>query len=430
MGRKTLTNHLFRMMKSNTNSRMRGTGSLEAESCPPGRVPSLPAAGPGRAIEANRAAGPHYSEVASSGRSGAKRQTTFPNIKCNKNSKTAKNHHQLCIGSINVRTAKDEMKLVQCITQSKYLGQDITFIQETHLIGHQVYDFEDPLLKGWHFVNSGFSSKSRAGVGVVLSPGSQIHDIDIILEGRILNVITTVKGIRLATICVYAPTEEYAATTKDVFYSHLRKAIKTIRNKHPNFKIIIGGDMNATIGKDSEGEWPCIGNNNDDLPTNDNGTRLLSMCQEHSLFPLNTCYQTKRIHRDTWYSPTGFSKRNDYIIGEWYIKRFSTNCRVYRKASLPYDSDHRLLAASFKFPSNMMKKKLFHPHAKTSSKPHLDIKTFRASDEIIERYSNNIETILTNPSSLNNPEVIEQYIVTALKDASSSTIPCKQKKDD
>ena len=85
------------------------------------------------------------------------------------------------------------MKLIKCITQSKYLGHDVTSVQEIHLIGHQRYEFEDNLLKGWFFVNSGFSSKAQAGVGVVLSPGSEIHDIDVILEGRIMYVVATVK---------------------------------------------------------------------------------------------------------------------------------------------------------------------------------------------------------------------------------------------
>ena len=216
------------------------------------------------------------------------------------------------------------------------------------------------------------------------------------------------------------PTEEYAATSKELFYWHLRKTIKI-----SSFKIVIGADMNATVGKDSEGEWPCIGRNNDELATNDNGSRLLNLCQELSLFPLNTVFQSKRIHRDTWYSPTGFSKRNDYIIGEWYVKRFSKNCRVYSKASLPYDSDHRLLVAEFTFPSNALKKKLFHPK-KNPKKPHLDIKKLRVSETVIKEFSTDVESLLENPPHFENTEMAENYIVTALNDASKATIHCKE----
>ena len=86
--------------------------------------------------------------------------------------------------------------------------------------------------------------------------------------------------------------------------------------------------MNATIGCDSNGPWSYLGTNNDDLQTNGNGdieTRDIP----------HTCF-TKRVH---------------YIITEWHIKQPSFNCRVYRLASLPFESDHRSLALSCSFPS-------------------------------------------------------------------------------
>ena len=59
----------------------------------------------------------------------------------------------------------------------------------------------------------------------------------------------------------------------------------------------------------------------------------------------------KRIHRHTWYSPTGFTKRVDYILAEWHLNNISSNCRVYRKVTVPFETNHRLLAMTCSFPS-------------------------------------------------------------------------------
>ena len=109
--------------------------------------------------------------------------------------------------------------------------------------------------------------------------------------------------------------------------------------------------MHATIGNDSYGPWSHLGINNDDRETNDNGSRLLRFSKENRLFIINSLYKTKPIHRHTWYSPTGFSKRLDYILAEFHIKKLSSNCRVYRKASLPFETNHRLLTFSCSFHS-------------------------------------------------------------------------------
>ena len=117
--------------------------------------------------------------------------------------------------------------------------------------------------------------------------------------------------------------------------------------------------MNATIGNDSFGPWSYLGPNNDEYATNDNDTRLLSFSNENNLFIMNSLFSSKAIHRHTWYSPTGFSKRVDYILAEWHLKKLCSNCRVYRKASIPFETNHRLLTLSCSFPSKRKQKQFF-----------------------------------------------------------------------
>ena len=125
------------------------------------------------------------------------------------------------------------------MSQCKFLKNDITFMQETHIIGNHTVIFDDTELKGWTFINSGMKAKASAGVGKALSQDVKIVDINNILD-----------GIKISAFCAYAPTELYADCSKQGFFSTLQKSIQTTKTEHPGFKIIIGADNNATIGYD------------------------------------------------------------------------------------------------------------------------------------------------------------------------------------
>jgi len=114
----------------------------------------------------------------------------------------------------------------------------------------------------------------------------------------------------------------------------LLKATKTVKSEHASFKLIVGGDFNATVGKDCEPEkWTCVGNNHDPDPTSQNGLRLLNFCKEQELFMMNSMFGYKDIHRWSFYSNLGYKRRLDYILCEWFVKRFCNNCRVYHSVS-------------------------------------------------------------------------------------------------
>ena len=355
--------------------------------------------------------GHHYSEVASSGWSSHKRH------------RTRKKHlYDISIGSINTTTMKDPLKLAQCIHQCKTLNHHITFFQETHITGHSTTVFDDEVLKGWTFINSGMKCKASAGVGIALSPYVELVDIDNILEGRILLTRIVLHGIKISAFTAYAPTEQYADSTKDSFFNTLLKAVQKVKKEHPSFKILIGADMNATIGSDSFGSWSHLGLNNDDLPTNDNGTRLLSFSDECKLFILNSFFQSSKIHRHTWYSPNGFTKRVDYILAEWHLKKLTTNCRVYRKASVPFETNHRLLTMTCSFPSKR-KQKLFFSQTPRPIKPRKNIKSLKNDPQVNTNFSNKLDEILTDTPTFTNINTFESFLVESIIQASESEIP-------
>ena len=67
-------------------------------------------------------------------------------IKKNAKIKTVINNKQFSIGTINLRTAKEELKLAKYVMHVKNNKNDICLFQETHKTGG--IDFEDPVLKG------------------------------------------------------------------------------------------------------------------------------------------------------------------------------------------------------------------------------------------------------------------------------------------
>ena len=179
--------------------------------------------------------------------------------------------------------------------------------------------------------------------------------------------------------------------------------------------------MNATIGEDSFGPWAYLGPNNDQLVTNDNGTRLLSLSNENKLFLMNTLFPSKAIHQHTWYSPNGFSKRLDYILAEWHIKKFCFNCRVYRKASVPYETNHRLLTMSCSFPSKRKQKQFFSQLSKPP-KPLKNISSLYNDDDVCKNFSKQLDVLLADPPP-NDVNLLENVFTDSIIQASESEIP-------
>ena len=152
------------------------------------------------------------------------------------------------------------------------------------------------------------------GVGFVLSPECHLHDVVNVVPGRILQIRLTIQGTRLCALSVYAPTEEYSASAKNSFYDAIQQAVTQAREKFPSWRVIVGGDLNATVGLDCERSQYIGDNHGSEYLTNDNGKRLCQLAQSLELFALNTLYRSKTIHRKTWISNSGkCEKRLDYF---------------------------------------------------------------------------------------------------------------------
>ena len=210
-----------------------------------------------------------------------------------------------------------------------------------------------------------------------------------------------------------------------LFYCELKKAIRSSKTNFPNFRIMIGGDFNSTIGNDNV-PTKYVGKFNDNLETNDNGCHLISMCHKLKLCAVNTMFQTKQIHRYTWVMPTGFTKRIDYFVTDEFLFRCTTNCRVYRGASAEYESDHRLLVLDMKCKTKQQRKVFFK---KREALPKPCLATLHDNLTIKKQYTEQLDCMPTDVKSDMDPDVYEKTIIDTVTNATESVCPRSVAKD-
>ena len=314
------------------------------------------------------------------------------------------------------------------IKATSNLGIDVLAIQESRRTSSGLITFEDESIKGWQLVWSGHKRKHEHGVALLLAPHVKIEDHSEHLAARINSATMNVKGLRLAILNVYSltnATESEAA--KSSFYATLNKAKQQL-DGNPRYKVITLGDFNATISSHSKtsGTWDKIlGNNNSDrIQTNDNGERMLKLCLQNNMRILNSIFRTKRIHRETRrHHGTGDWKRIDYICTTPWLERYVQSCRVHTKASLPYDTDHRLLVMNISFPSTKRDLKHQLSRSKASvSKPIVDYRALRDDPHIRQQLTMKVENEL---STINKDDIdrLNEQIVEVVKESVDSVCP-------
>ncbi|XP_051644172.1 craniofacial development protein 2-like [Manacus candei] len=141
---------------------------------------------------------------------------------------------------------------------------------------------------------------------------------------------------------IYAPTLQADPAEKDKFYTDLRR----LTQKMPaDDKIIILGDFNTRVGKNSEA-WKGILGKHGVRNCNDNGRLLLEFCAEQQL--TITIFQQKNSLKTTWMHPR--SKHwhlIDYVLVRRRDVRDVHHTRVMPSAEC--QTDHRLVCCKLNF---------------------------------------------------------------------------------
>ena len=109
--------------------------------------------------------------------------------------------------------------------------------------------------------------------------------------------------------------------------------------------LLLMGDWNARVGScQTSDQWNGALGRHGTGDLNEAGMFLLSFCSSNDLTIMNTCFEKKAIHKQTWQHP-GTKKWHciDYIIMRKSQRRLCSDAQVMRGAECW--SDHRMLRA-------------------------------------------------------------------------------------
>ena len=251
----------------------------------------------------------------------------------------------LKIASYNVRTLNGAGKLEQINKGCSSFNINIMAIQEhRQIFKEQEIKFEWTQNKQHLFVLASASQEGQGGVGFILDQNSASSLKDVKKVTSRIIVAYFYGNPQLTIVAVYAPTDCADDREKDSFYDKLRD---TLNNIPPHNVVITLGDFNARIGSDSHQTSPhIIGKYVFHTDTNDNGQRMIDICENFNLRPAFSRFPHRKGRLWTWEHPSGARAQLDHILirGKWLNSLH--NCRAFD--TIEIDSDHRVVCANFK----------------------------------------------------------------------------------
>ena len=146
--------------------------------------------------------------------------------------------------------------------------------------------------------------------------------------------------MRLPLKGTYAPTMSYTQEQKELFYQNLSSLLHT--------KLVVLGDFNARVGKDSQ-SWPDVIGLHGVGQESSKGQLLLTFCAEYGLTITNTLFQLSGIHKVTWMHPRS---RHWHLIDLYVITRLCDiqDAHITRVMGGAHcGTDHLLLRGKFSF---------------------------------------------------------------------------------
>ena len=148
-----------------------------------------------------------------------------------------------------------------------------------------------------------------------------------------------------------------------------------------------------------------------DIKNNENGDRLIELCVKNKSSILNTFYKHKDIHKQSYHSIDGVTKRTlDLALTNFKLRKYCVDTRV--RNGFDFKSDHRLVVSRFKIPFSKLDRKII----KKKKIVKYDYKNINLNQK--KNFIKNLEIQLeTNPiSSATN-------IISNLENAQASSIP-------
>jgi len=213
----------------------------------------------------------------------------------------------LNVATYNVRTLADTIretdrgirhKLQQIIAGCEEHNIDILAIQEHRLTSTEPINYQK--LGDWTLAHSSSPVESHS---VAHLYNKRIAPLTLAVDHKTDRIIAThINGNpKLCIISAYAPTETSSTTAKNNFYEDLKELILAIP---PHTVLMLTGDFNARIGKDSYETNPrivgpaCYYEN-----TNDNGQRMIELCEATDLRIAHSHFLNRKARLYTYIGP-------------------------------------------------------------------------------------------------------------------------------
>ena len=239
------------------------------------------------------------------------------------------------VGTWNVLTLSHDgyaMALSRELNRYKIVMAGLT---ETRLMGSGSERYD-----GYTLLHSGGDRRHR-GVGLMLD---RCFNAALMgwqpISDRLLVARLKHQHGACSIVVVYAPTDEADTDVKDVFYDQLQSVMDQIPRRDQ--KIVLG-DFNAVTGTDRRGYEDYIGWYGSG-ESNDNSERFKAFNCANGLVMTGSWFRRLNIHRMTWLSNDGVTKKEiDHILVS--ERSMVSSYRVFRGAEAPANTDHRLVIA-------------------------------------------------------------------------------------
>lgn len=191
----------------------------------------------------------------------------------------------------------------------------------------------------WFFSGVPKEKRSKAGVAIVVSKKYKrcIKSWEEINE-RLMTLEMQIFGHTITIIAVYAPTNDANNDIKDAFENDLTSLLTKIGRRK---EIIMLGDLNARTGHEERD--PVVGSFGEDV-VNENGNRMIEVCNRFDLRIMNGYFQHQDKHKYTWTQPTrGLKSIIDYLVIKQETNLKTHDVKALRGAEC--GTDHMLLRA-------------------------------------------------------------------------------------
>ena len=147
----------------------------------------------------------------------------------------------------------------------------------------------------------------------------------------------------------YQPTLrlKQPVTLKKKFSTKTLERFFCLSSVPPHTIIILAGDFNARIGRDSHlTNSKTVGNSCFHDLTNDNGQRLIELCESTEIRPIQTHFDNRRSRLSTYRDPNGKYYQLDHIMisSKWW--KSIKSCRSFNSVDIM--SDHKMVSAYFR----------------------------------------------------------------------------------